>query len=285
LKFFAFFDLEKLKKIFTALLLERSILVVSKDLENLTSCGLSFEYLIYPLEWLHTYVPIVPEHIDLNVFNQPFPFIYGVHTCIYEKLQAAQLESTFIILVDERQILNGDRDRLPANIDEFLTKKLDYFKSADVQGNANSFSTSAASFAGTASSTSIAMAANEPTSFHHHMSTATKASSVGLLSTATIKSFLDSVLMVIDDYREYLVYDQASSDYKLDENIFFKMKNVYVDSTGGQGQLTATGAAGSMSNKYQSCENEFYHELRITQAFEEVFVFYLAYFFMVTRNI
>ena len=65
LKFFAFFDLDKLKQIFTALLLERSVLVVSRDLENLTSCGLSFEYLLYPLEWLHTFVPIVPEHIDL----------------------------------------------------------------------------------------------------------------------------------------------------------------------------------------------------------------------------
>lgn len=144
LKFFAFFDLQKLKQIFTALLLERSLLVVSRDLENLTSCGLSFEYLLYPLEWLHTFVPIVPEHIDLHVFNQPFPFIYGVHQCVYEKLNVSQLENCVVILVDERKIICGrgasggacgssvslsnKTTILPQNIDEFLTKRLDYFR-------------------------------------------------------------------------------------------------------------------------------------------------------------
>lgn len=99
LKFFAFFDLEKIIKIFTALLLERHILIVSKDIENMTACALSLEYLIYPLEWLHAFAPIMPEHIDPLVFNQPFPFIYGVHTAIYEKLSQSQKDDAFILLV------------------------------------------------------------------------------------------------------------------------------------------------------------------------------------------
>jgi len=99
LKFFAFFDLEKIIKIFTALLLERHIMIVSKDLENMTACALSLEYLIYPLEWFHAFTPIMPEHIDSLIFNQPFPYIYGVHTSIYEKLSQNQKDDAFILLV------------------------------------------------------------------------------------------------------------------------------------------------------------------------------------------
>ena len=65
----------------------------------MTACALSLEYLIYPLEWLHAFAPIMPEHIDPLVFNQPFPFIYGVHTAIYEKLSQSQKDDAFILLV------------------------------------------------------------------------------------------------------------------------------------------------------------------------------------------
>lgn len=218
MKFFAYFDLDKLKKIFTALLLERSILVVSKDLENLTSCGLSFEYLIYPLEWLHTFVPIVPEHIDSHVFNQPFPFIYGVHSTIYESLNKSQLDNCIILLLDDRQILNADKDQLPSRVNEYLTRKLDYFKQSD--------------------------------DFSFNSSSKTQ----DLLSTGPLRPFQESVLMIIDDYRDYIVYDENKQEFKFDENLFFKIKNVSNEST---------------SQKYHSNENEFYHEFRITQAFEE----------------
>ena len=53
--------------------------------------------------------PIMPEHIDIHVFYQPFPFIYGIHTCIYEKLTQSQLDECVILQVDERQVINGDK--------------------------------------------------------------------------------------------------------------------------------------------------------------------------------
>lgn len=80
-----------------------------------------------------------------------------------------------------------------------------------------------------------------------------------MLQTATIKAFLDSVMMIIDDYREYLVFNTSLDEYRFDETAFFKMKGVYNDDV-----------ATSSLNKYQSDENEFYHEFRVTQAFEEV---------------
>ena len=126
MKFFAFFDLNKLLKIFTALILERRILIVSKDIENLTACALALEYLIYPLEWFHAFAPILPEHIDLFLFYQPFPYIYGIHTSIYSKLNESQLNESVIILVDEREVLNCDKDQLPKSISHDIKKKLKF---------------------------------------------------------------------------------------------------------------------------------------------------------------
>ena len=223
--------MDKLIKIFTALLLERSLLVVSKDLENLTSCGLSLEYLLYPLEWLHTFVPIMPEHIDLHVFNQPFPFIYGIHTCIYEKIHKSQLDSNVIILlVDERQILNANKDHLPKNITNHLREKLKFFVQNDADSSKNGGSTS------------------------NHMS---------LLGSGSIKAFQEAVLTIIDDYREYLIHDENLNEFKLNEVYYFQMKDVYDSNVDADSN-------GNVNSKYAANENEFYHEFRVTQAFEEV---------------
>ncbi len=71
-----------------------------------------------------------------------------------------------------------------------------------------------------------------------------------LLNTGTLEVFLDCVLLIIDDYRKYLKYDQTSNEFKFDENIYFQMKNV-----------------NNINNELK--KNEFYHEFRTTQAFEE----------------
>ena len=118
-QFFAFFDLEKIIKIFTALLLERRILIVSKHHDKLTSCALSMEYLIYPLEWFYQFNPIMPECIDIMIYDSPFPFIFGIHPCIYEKLSITELKEVVVLDVDERQVIYGNKVveiNLPENI-------------------------------------------------------------------------------------------------------------------------------------------------------------------------
>lgn len=116
MKFFAYFDLDKLIKIFTALLLERHILIVSSDLEKISSCALSLEYLIYPLEWFHAFAPILPEHIDQHIFYQPFPYIYGIHTSIYKRLNASQLNDIVVLLVDKHDVIYIQNERLPKSV-------------------------------------------------------------------------------------------------------------------------------------------------------------------------
>jgi hypothetical protein len=205
--------LNKLLKIFTALLLERRILIVSKDIENITSCALALEYLIYPLEWFHAFAPILPEHIDLFLFYQPFPYIYGIHTSIYKKLNESQLNESVIILVDEREVLNCEKDQLPKRIAHDIKKKLKFFQNNpqinDVSRNMGKYNT--------------------------------------LLRTGPIRAFQEAVLEVIGNYRSYLYYDEKTQLFKVNDDLFYQHHEV-----------------SSNSNK-----NDFYHEFRITQSFEE----------------
>jgi hypothetical protein len=264
LKFFAFFDLEKLIKIFTALLLERRLLIVSRDLENLTSCALSLENLIYPLEWFHAFAPIMPEHIDLFVFNQPFPFIYGVHQSVYEKINKSQIDEAVILLIDSKQVLNGDRDRLPDNIANYLRKKLRYFQESEA--NAYTLTPSLNNNIESAASLNVVDSLGSTNNSSNRINTE---KCVSMLGQGPLQAFLDCVLMIIDDYREYIVFDSNSNEFKLNEEIYFQMKNVYSESSGNASALTG-------KNKYINDENEFYHEFRVTQAFEEVNI-YLAF--------
>jgi len=78
-----------------------------------------------------------------------------------------------------------------------------------------------------------------------------------LLHTGTIQAFLDSVLMIIDDYRSYLKFDMMKNEYVIDEDTYFQMKNVYSERK----------SKNYFDNEFK---NEFYHQFRITQSFEEV---------------
>jgi hypothetical protein len=217
-------------------------------MENLTSCGLSLEYLLYPLEWLHTFVPIMPEHIDVHVFNQPFPFIYGIHPCIYEKINKAQLESNVIILlVDEKQILNADKDHLPDNVTKDLFNKLKYFVQND---NDTKSSSNSSQYYGID---------NHVLNKHANSSY----EKYDLLRTGPIKAFQEAVLTIVDNYRDYLQFDYEKNEFKLNEVIYFQMKGVYNSNVDSD-------MNGNANSKYVSNENEFFHEFRITQAFEEV---------------
>ena len=219
-QFFAFFDLEKIIKIFTALLLERRILIVSKHHDKLTSCALSMEYLIYPLEWFYQFNPIMPECINIMIYDSPFPFIFGIHPCIYEKLSITELKEVVVLDVDERQVIYGNKVveiNLPENISAKLEKKLQFFK--------------------------------ESSSIY-------KGSITHLLGSSTMQAFRDSIVQITGNYRNFLNYNEKENEYEFDEIKFFRMKGVYKKTDGGE--------------KYDNKENEFYHEFRITRAFEQV---------------
>lgn len=86
-------------------------------------------------------------------------------------------------------------------------------------------------------------------------------SSMSLLQTATTKAFLDAVMMVIDDYREYLTDKQTTNKFEFDKSLYYKMKGVQSYESSGH-------HASNSEREYE--DKEFYHVFCGSQSFEEV---------------
>ena len=137
---------------------------------------------------LYAFAPVLPEHIDLFIFHQPFPFIYGIHTSIYKKLNEAHLNEAVILLVDEREVIyNYANDELPKNVAHDLQKKLKFFQHPQASD----------------------------------MSRNTGKSDM-LLKTGPIRAFQEAVLTIVGNYREYLYYDEKSQLFKVNDDLFYQ---------------------------------------------------------------
>ncbi|KAF6779894.1 hypothetical protein AHF37_00548 [Paragonimus kellicotti] len=84
--------------IFVCLLLERSVLFHSRRLSRLTSCVLASVSLLYPIQWVNSFYPLIPKRVievlgyvafvSFNVIFMvnrcPVPFVAGIHACNLE---------------------------------------------------------------------------------------------------------------------------------------------------------------------------------------------------------
>lgn len=62
-------------------LLEHRILVVCADSVLVTAIAEAIKCLVFPLTWLHVYIPNIPDSLDLStLLEAPVPFIAGAHT-------------------------------------------------------------------------------------------------------------------------------------------------------------------------------------------------------------
>jgi hypothetical protein len=128
------------------------------------------------------------------------------------------MDHAIILLVDEKQILNADKDRLPDNLVQHLNKKLKYFQEMET----------------------------------HSIGEYKK--QFDLLRQGPIKAFMDAVLTIVDDYREYILYDVPSNEFKFDQNAFLQLKNVDIINQQQVNRMELKG---------------FYYEFLETQSFTE----------------
>lgn len=69
--------------LFAAMLNERRILVKSDRLTRLTGCVQAANSLIYPMQWQHIFIPILPKQL-LDYLNAPMPFLIGVPSSLLQ---------------------------------------------------------------------------------------------------------------------------------------------------------------------------------------------------------
>ena len=104
-------NLMKLASLLNALLLEKRIIFSSRSLQKLSDCCNAAASLIYPLEWQHVFVPILPKKL-LEFVCSPTPYIVGILSGDVQKILSPDSEMTiehaFIYDLDIGKILRND---------------------------------------------------------------------------------------------------------------------------------------------------------------------------------
>jgi len=90
-------DPENLIQVFNAALCERQILFVSSQYSLLTYAAETIISLMYPFNWTHVYIPLLPLPL-IGVVQAFMPFIVGVHSSFLENPEFQLLDETVVVL-------------------------------------------------------------------------------------------------------------------------------------------------------------------------------------------
>ena len=119
--------------LFRLMVFEQKILFISDDYDNLTLLSLDIISLLYPLSWVHIYIPIITEKM-LKYLESFLPFISGMHRALFEKEKVKKIISSshndlFIFDIDNNSFdiscnLSG---RKKVNFNKFLNRNIPSF--------------------------------------------------------------------------------------------------------------------------------------------------------------
>lgn len=86
-------------KIFGSVLLERRLVFCAQKLSTLTSCIHTILALLYPFEWQHVFIPVLPSCMT-DVLDSPTPYIIGIMSSTYAKLLQLDSINTEVLVID-----------------------------------------------------------------------------------------------------------------------------------------------------------------------------------------
>ena len=110
-----------------AVLLEKKIFILSTSKQALLHICMGLITLIFPFQWIHTFIPLLPEKLKVFASESIFPEIMGINFPI----NLDDLPNDAIILnVDKNRFENylEKLPKLPGNLKNYLMKKLNKIK-------------------------------------------------------------------------------------------------------------------------------------------------------------
>lgn len=81
--------------IFASMLFERRIIFTSRKLYRLSACVQSANAILYPMNWQHIFIPVMPQSF-IEYSSAPMPYLIGLP---YTLFQVTYLEFIFYIFV------------------------------------------------------------------------------------------------------------------------------------------------------------------------------------------
>ena len=99
-------DLDNILHVWYCLLLERKVLVVSSQHSLLTVACEIFNSLLFPLQWSHLFVPLLPRILS-PMLDAPVPYLCGVTRDNWIHVQPFVNEETVVVDLDRNSVMFG----------------------------------------------------------------------------------------------------------------------------------------------------------------------------------
>eukprot|EP00579_Thalassiosira_antarctica_P013794 CAMPEP_0201947094 /NCGR_PEP_ID=MMETSP0903-20130614/54759_1 /ASSEMBLY_ACC=CAM_ASM_000552 /TAXON_ID=420261 /ORGANISM="Thalassiosira antarctica, Strain CCMP982" /LENGTH=1385 /DNA_ID=CAMNT_0048490219 /DNA_START=26 /DNA_END=4183 /DNA_ORIENTATION=+ len=121
-------DVENVLKVWTALALERQVLVTSTQLSLLTTCCEILLSLLFPMKWSHAYIPVLP-HFLVPILSAPMPFLCGIDKRHLASAMDDLSDECIVVDLDKNMVSLGVKTaplpRLPKYIYQRLKNKVE----------------------------------------------------------------------------------------------------------------------------------------------------------------
>ena len=128
IELFRNFSIDNILVVFRLLITEKKILLIDEDYERLSKVADGFISILYPFQWIHTYIPIMSDQM-LKYLETFLPFLNGINKSLMpfvEKVfrdgEMQEDDEVFLIYISEEK----DKIRLSSSI-RGIKKKVDKY--------------------------------------------------------------------------------------------------------------------------------------------------------------
>ncbi|KAF6202480.1 hypothetical protein GE061_004881, partial [Apolygus lucorum] len=107
------------------MLYERRIVFTSRKLNRLSACVQAANAIIYPMNWQHIFIPVLPIHLVDYLFA-PMPYLIGVPHALVDRVKKADVGDVVILDADNNTIESpfDDLASLPQEVVKQLKSQL-----------------------------------------------------------------------------------------------------------------------------------------------------------------
>ncbi|XP_059477766.1 DENN domain-containing protein 1A-like isoform X2 [Neocloeon triangulifer] len=124
-EYYSAVDANNMMVIFASMLYERRIIFTSKRLSRLSACVQAANAVLYPMNWQHIFIPVLPMSL-MDYLLAPMPFLIGVPTPVLQRVPRSDLGDVVILNADANTVESPyeDLESLPFEVVSTLKRKL-----------------------------------------------------------------------------------------------------------------------------------------------------------------
>uniref|UniRef100_A0A2H8TUP2 DENN domain-containing protein 1A n=1 Tax=Melanaphis sacchari TaxID=742174 RepID=A0A2H8TUP2_9HEMI len=124
-EYYSAVDCQNMIIIFASMLFERRIIFTSKKLYRLSACVQSANAVLYPMNWQHIFIPVLPQSL-IDYLLAPMPYLIGLPHTLFQNLQRNELGEVVILDADNNTIETpfDDLENLPIDVVSTLRQQL-----------------------------------------------------------------------------------------------------------------------------------------------------------------